>query len=191
MMKSIVPEKDQIVYAAFLRGINVGGNKLIKMEDLRKAFEFYGYRDVKTVLASGNVLFSAPEENTTALSRNIASKLKETFQHDILVIVRSIDELRELDARQPFKDVEITPQTKLFVTFISENKKHREILSLSRHDGFQILQISDDTICSVLDYQPGIDAVLLMSTIEKEFGKNVTTRSWNTITRLLKIYGKN
>jgi len=134
---------------------------------------------------------SAPEENTIALSRNIALKLKETFKHDILVIVRSVKELRELDARQPFKDVEITPQTKLFVTFISENRKHREISSSSQHDGFQILQISDDTICSVLDYRPGIDAVLLMSTIEKEFGKKATTRSWNTVTRLLKIYGKN
>ena len=191
IMKNIVDENDRVIYAAFLRGINVGGNTLIKMEDLRKAFESYGYRDVKTVLASGNVLFSAPKENTTSLSKNIASRLKETFQHDILVIVRSIDELRGLDAQQPFKDIEITPQTKLFVTFISENKKHREISSSSPHDGFQILQISDDTICSVLDYQRGIDAVFLMSTIEKEFGKNVTTRSWNTVTRLLKIYGKN
>ena len=190
-MKNIIPEKDQIIYAAFLRGVNVGGNTRIKMEDLRKAFESYGYRDVKTVLASGNVLFSAPEENMIALSRNIALKLKETFKHDIPVIVRSVEELRELDARQPFKDMEITPKTKLFVTFISENKEHREISSSSQHDGFQILQISEDTICSVLDYRPGIDAVLLMSTIEKEFGKKATTRSWNTVTRLLKIYGKN
>jgi uncharacterized protein (DUF1697 family) len=186
-MKDIVAENDRVIYAAFLRGINVGGNTLIKMEDLRKAFESYGYRDVKTLLASGNVLFTAPEENTTALSRNIASKLKETFQHDILVIVRSMEELREIDARQPFKDIEITPQTKLFVTFISENKDHQDISINSMHDGFQTIRISDDTICSVLDYRPGVDAVLLMSKIEKEFGKKVTTRSWNTIIRLLKM----
>lgn len=189
-MKNIVAENDRVIYAAFLRGINVGGNTLIKMEDLRKAFESYGYRDVKTVLASGNVLFSAPEENTTALSKSIALKLKETFKHDILVIVRSIGELRELDARQPFKDIEITPRTRLFVTFISENKNQHDTSSPSMNDGFQIIRISDDTICSVLDYQPGVDAVLMMSKIEKEFGKKVTTRSWNTIIRLLKIGNK-
>lgn len=189
-MKNNPPEKDQMIYAAFLRGINVGGNTLIKMEDLRKAFESYGYRDVKTVLASGNVIFNAPMEDTKALSRNLARKLQESFKHDILVIVRSIDDLRKLDALQPFKNVEVTPQTRLFVTFIAENNKHRDRSDRSKRDGFQIMQISDDTICSALDYQPGVDAVLMMSTIEKEFGKKVTTRSWNTITRILKICNK-
>src|SRR4029077_19756102 len=47
-------------YVAFLRGINVGGNRVLKMDDLRKAFESLGFKDVKTVLASGNVMFDAP-----------------------------------------------------------------------------------------------------------------------------------
>ncbi len=189
-MKNITVENDQITYAAFLRGINVGGNTLIKMEDLRKAFESYGYRDVKTLLASGNVLFEVPRENTSVLSQKIAMKLQESFGHEILVMVCSIADLRELEARQPFKGIEVAPKTRLFVTFISEKIKNRDISSRSVHEGFQILSVSDGTVCSVLYEQPGIGAAELMSVIEKEFGKKVTTRSWNTITRLLKISNK-
>lgn len=189
-MKSIPVEKDQITYVAFLRGINVGGNTLIKMEDLRKAFESYGYGNVKTVMASGNVLFDAPRETTMALSKNIATKLQETFGREILAIVRSIDDLLEIEARQPFKDMEVTPKTRLFVTFVSENIKRRDISIPSIHEGFRILNISDGTICSILYEQQGKGAVDLMSAIEKEFGQKVTTRSWNTITRLLKIGNK-
>ncbi|HYQ86023.1 MAG TPA: DUF1697 domain-containing protein, partial [Bacteroidota bacterium] len=50
-----------IQYAAFLRGINVGGHKPVRMSDLEKAFGQLGFRNVKTVLASGNVLFEAPQ----------------------------------------------------------------------------------------------------------------------------------
>lgn len=160
------------------------------MEDLRKAFESYGYSNVKTLLASGNVLFEAPREKTTDLAQNIAMKLQETVGREILVIVYSIADLRDLEARQPFKDIEATPQTRLFVTFSSGNIKNLDISSQSMHEGLQILRVSDGIICSVLYEQPGIDAVKLMSAIEKEFGKKVTTRSWNTIIRLLKMDNK-
>lgn len=179
-------EKNQIQYAAFLRGINVGGNTLIKMEDLRKTFESLGFQNVKTVLASGNILFEAPQKNKAELSRNIVYKLQEIFGHEILVIVRPLDDLRELEARQPFKGIEVTPRTRLFVTFISDNTKHLDITSPSLQDGFRIISVYNGTICSILNDQPGVGAVHLMSAIEKEFGRNVTTRTWNTIIRILK-----
>lgn len=186
-MKNTPEEKGRHKYCAFLRGINVGGNTLVKMEELRKAFESLGFRDVKTVLASGNVLFGAPREDPATLSRAIELKLREILGREILVIVRSLDDLRELDAHQPFNGIKVTPQTRLFVTFISENTKHRKIPGPLTPDGFQILCVSDGTICSVLHERPGIGAVHLMGAIEKEFGQNVTTRSWSTIIRLLKI----
>lgn len=190
IMKNTIVENDQIAYAAFLRGINVGGNTLIKMEDLRKAFESYGYHNVKTLLASGNVLFEAPREKTMDLSQKITMKLRETFGREILVIVCSMADLRELETRQPFKDIEVAAHARSFITFISGNIKNRDISSQSMHEGFQILNVSDGMVCSVLYEQPGTGTVELMSAIEKEFGKNVTTRSWNTIIRLLKISNK-
>ncbi|MBI1730339.1 DUF1697 domain-containing protein [Candidatus Acetothermia bacterium] len=55
-------------YAAFLRGINVGGKKIIKMAELREAVESLGFRNVRTILASGNLLFDAPETNPSILT---------------------------------------------------------------------------------------------------------------------------
>jgi uncharacterized protein (DUF1697 family) len=185
-MKNTSEEKDQ-KYAAFLRGINVGGHTLVKMEELRRAFESLGFRSVKTVLASGNVLFEAPQENTATLSGNIKAKLYERFGREIAVIVRPIDDLRKLEARQPFKGVKVTPRTRLFVTFLSDAKECRDISGPSMRDGFRILSISDGMICSILDEQPGVGAVHLMGAIEKDFGPGVTTRTWNTITRILTI----
>ncbi len=181
------PEQDQTQYAAFLRGINVGGHTLIKMEDLRKAFESLGFQNVKTVLASGNVLFASSQKNTTLLSQIISQKLSETSGHEIMVTVRSLSDLKALEARQPFKDIANTPGTRSFVTFISENTKYRGPPDLPAPEGYKILNVSDGMICSILYEQPGIGAAELMSAIEKQFGKSVTTRSWNTISRMLKI----
>jgi uncharacterized protein (DUF1697 family) len=185
-MKNSRQEKDQITYAAFLRGINVGGNTLVKMGDLQKVFESLGLLNVRTVLASGNVIFEAPEEHTAIISRNIMLNLRETFGRDVLVIVRSMGDLQELEARQPFKHADVAPGARSFVTFISDSAKSRNIPSPSMRDGFQILSVSDGIVCSVLDEQPGVGAVHLMSAIEKEFGRDVTTRTWNTILRIIK-----
>jgi uncharacterized protein (DUF1697 family) len=185
-MKNIPDRNDQITYAAFLRGVNVGGNSVIKMDDLRGAFEALGFRNVKTVLASGNVLFEAPREDITKLSENITRGLRKTFERDILAIVCSIDELRELEARQPFKDIGEAPGTRSFITFLSKKTKTRDITGASDHEGFRILSCSDGVICSVLFEHPGGGTVKLMGAIEKEFGPNVTTRTWNTIIRVLK-----
>lgn len=186
-MNTIPSQKDQIKYAAFLRGINVGGHTLVKMDDLRKEFESLGYQNVKTVLASGNVVFEAPRENTTIYSQKIAQKLGEKLDRDITVIVYSLEDLQELEAKGPFKDVNIIPGSRQFITFISENIENRSISDSSMHDDFQILKISDRIICSILHEKPGVGTLDLMSAIEKQYGKDVTTRSWNTITRILKV----
>jgi uncharacterized protein (DUF1697 family) len=186
-MNYMPPENDQITYAAFLRGINVGGHTLIKMEDLRAEIGSLGFQNVKTILASGNVLFEAPPENTTKLSQSIAHKLRERLGREITVIVRTMGDIRALDARQPFKNIKITPETRQFVTFISGNVEHQNTSGSSMPEDLQILSNYDGIVCSVLYEKPGVDTVKLMGALEKQFGKNVTTRNWNTISRILKI----
>jgi uncharacterized protein (DUF1697 family) len=67
-------------YAAFLRGINVGGRKPVKMEDLRKAFAALGFQNVKTMLASGNVLFDTVVPRADALVKSIEEILRGGFR---------------------------------------------------------------------------------------------------------------
>jgi uncharacterized protein (DUF1697 family) len=71
-------------YVAFLRGINVGGHKTIKMDELKEAFEANGFKNVKTFLASGNVLFDAPKAGVTTLAkkiRNLSMGLKSRHKN--------------------------------------------------------------------------------------------------------------
>src|SRR5690349_11193302 len=83
-------------YLALLRGINVGGKNLIKMADLRDAFEDAGVTDVSTFIASGNVLFSAPRQRRADLAAGLESKLSRRFGTDLKVVLLNGAELKRV-----------------------------------------------------------------------------------------------
>jgi uncharacterized protein (DUF1697 family) len=170
-------------YAAFLRGINVGG-VTVKMDKLKKTLEGLGFTNVKTLLASGNVLFTAPSANENTLVNKIEKKLETAFGREIGVLVRKIEELQRLAAADPFAGIKVTPQTRLFVTFLSEkNKSSLKIPYETPDKNCRIIRANDREVCSVLTLYRTVD---LMSMLEKEFGRKITTRNWNTIEKILK-----
>src|SRR5882724_109481 len=174
-------------YIAFLRGINVGGHKPIKMDALAKAFASLGFQSVKTVLASGNVLFDAPRTNPGVLTQRIEEKLEKTFGHPVGVTIRTVAEIQKLMKSDPFKGITVTPQTRLYVTFRRDKTScGLKIPYESPEKDFQILNVSVGEVCCVLTLSPGRQTPQLMNVLEKEFGKTVTTRNWNTILRILK-----
>ncbi len=175
------------VYAAFLRGINVGGQRRVTMNRLCKVFESLGFMNVKTLLASGNVLFESQRANTGRLVRRIEVRLKKTFGHDSYVIVRPLEELRDLVASNPFKGIRVTPWTRLFVTFLPEEPRTTlKIPYRSPDKSFRIIRLRDREVCSVLTLGPQWAKNLRqMNVLEKEFGKKVTTRTWNTVVRVV------
>jgi uncharacterized protein (DUF1697 family) len=179
---------------AFLRGINVGGHT-IKMADLKEAFESLGSENVKTVLASGNVLFDhalfgAAHAGADALTNTLETGLKQRFGYAIPVLLRTIVELQQLAESQPFQGVDVTPATRLYVTFLAA--PHRgaaqgalAIPYTSPDGNYRILRATEREVCSVLTHVEGERTTDLMAILEKEYGRNVTTRNWNTVTRLL------
>ena len=86
-------------YAAFLRGVNLG-KRTVKSAELKAAFEAMGFTDVKTLLASGNVLFDA--KTGKELKARIEAGLKETFGFDVPIVLRSLDELTAMVKADPF-----------------------------------------------------------------------------------------
>lgn len=72
------------IYIALLRGINVGGHKVIKMADLKQMFESIGLKQVKTYIQSGNIVFES-DENIRFLKERIQSEIKITFGYDVSV----------------------------------------------------------------------------------------------------------
>lgn len=186
-------------YVAFLRGINVGGNATVKMEELRKTFESLGFFDVKTLLNSGNVVF-ATETHERALTKKIEEKLLQIFDRKIIVLIRSISAIQKLIDIDPFKKITITPDTRLYVTFLSE--KPHSIVNISYPPAsqaralragespkkdFKILEVSSTEICSVLTLSPERNTTDIMNILEKEWGKNITTRNWNTVLKIAKL----
>ena len=174
-------------FVAFLRGINVGGNKLIKMDDLKKCFAALGFKNVKTILASGNVLFESTDDDEVVLGKKIEKKLEDVLGHKVGVQIRSIDEIQKLAGRAPFKKIKVTPETRLYITFLPEKPNSKlKIPYTSPQKDFKILEVTDREICSVVDLNLGRGTVEAMGILDKEFGKNITTRNWNTVGKILK-----
>ena len=174
-----------MICVAFLRGINSGKNPTVKMETVRKVFADLGFRNITTVLASGNVVFEADQTDKNALAESLERALSLALSYNVAVIIRTKDELTRLVKSNPFKDVMVIPQTRLYVTLLKGSLKPS--LKLPYHNkekGYTILEIVDNAICSVVDLSAGTTPDL-MSALDKEFGKNLTTRNWNTIKKIL------
>ncbi len=173
-------------YVALLRGINVGGNKKVPMADLKKLLEKTGYKNVKTLLASGNVVFDSDEKSIAKLRQSLESLIARKFGFPVPVILRTRDDLKKIDASAPFKGIAVTPETRLYVTFLGN--PHKSALNGPYKDPkfeFRITRVTSGEVFSVLIVNGDRGTVDAMGFIEKEFGKDVTTRNWNTVQKLL------
>jgi uncharacterized protein (DUF1697 family) len=88
-------------YTALLRGINVGGNSIIKMILLKECFEKAGFKNVVTFIQSGNVVFDSPEKNTAKLESKIEKLILKTFKIESKAMVRSLPQMKETVAKAP------------------------------------------------------------------------------------------
>jgi uncharacterized protein (DUF1697 family) len=171
-------------YIALLRGINVGGHKKIKMADLREMFTALGFTSVKTALASGNIAWDAAGADPDVMQAAIAQGIEDTFGFSVSVIVFPRAQVEALVDRAPFAGLEVTKETRLYVTFLPVPAPTTLDLPYRTATGdFTILSASDTEVCSVLTitHTRSVDA---MQVLETEFGKNITTRNWNTVLKL-------
>lgn len=169
-------------YVAFLRGINVGG-KTIKMDALRKVFESLGYTNVSTLLASGNAIFESKGSSEKKLKSEIEAAVKKAFAMDVHIIIRNEKEVTALVKSDPFKGVKVKPQTRLYITFLSQPPTSELKTPYKSMGGeYSIREITDSHVASVLG--PEVSSPDVMDFLGKEFGKEITTRNWNTIMKI-------
>jgi uncharacterized protein (DUF1697 family) len=178
-------------YAAFLRGINVGGKRQIKMEALQIAFQSWGLENVATILNSGNILFDAHSNDPLEVRQIITTGIQSNFGFDADVFVRTIEDLKLLSARDPFKGYHESTLTKLYVTFLNQKALPKIAIPYqSPGKELKILLVTDKEIFSVVSLTPGYGTTQMMSFLEKEFGSGLTTRNWNTVIKILDLYQK-
>jgi uncharacterized protein (DUF1697 family) len=165
-------------YAAFLRGVMPTN---AKMPELRRAFEKAGFDDVRTVLGSGNVVFSARAASDAVLQRKAEAAMQEHLGRTFATIIRSIDELEALVAVDPFAKYRLPPEAKRIVTFLREPLA-RAPSRLPEQDGARILHVTGREVFTA--YLPTPKGPVFMSLIQKTFGEDVTTRTWDTIKKV-------
>jgi uncharacterized protein (DUF1697 family) len=168
---------------AFLRAINVGGTKVIKMEDLRRMFESLGFANVATYIQSGNVIFEAPEADD--LRARIESQIQQTFGFEVETFLRSMDEVRAIVKESPFEQ---QGKQTLFIHLLQSApsaKSRQAVLALATQtDGFAVQGREVYWLRRDRDKSPFNNNM-----IEKALGMSATARNLNTMTNLVEKYG--
>ena len=149
-------------YVALIRGVGPG-NPNMTGEKLKGAFEALGFKSVHTVIASGNVVFESPSKNIPELETKIEKGLEKQLKFSRAVLVRSHDELKKLVQKNPFKGIKDERPNYLIVTFFKHPRKE---------------------LCSAIDMS-ATDGPKMMQGLEKKHGKDITTRTWKTVHRIL------
>jgi uncharacterized protein (DUF1697 family) len=171
-------------YVAFLRGINVGGHHKVPMADLRKELEKFDLENVVTLLNSGNVIFNSIADNPKSIENMISRNLEKAFGFPIPTIIRNSRTIYQLVDDSPFKDVRITKDIRLYVSFLRKSTQtDLELPWASSDNSFKIIEKRDNAILSVLDLSVS-KTPHAMKVVEKYFGTDITTRNWKTIERI-------
>ncbi|MEH6407076.1 MAG: DUF1697 domain-containing protein [Leeuwenhoekiella sp.] len=107
-------------YIAFLGGINVGGKHKVPMAELKTELEKLDLHNIQTLLNSGNIIFEAKDQDAKSLEKIVADHIEQAFGFAIPTIIRKSETILDLLNSNPFKDVTITPDTRLYVSFLQE-----------------------------------------------------------------------
>jgi len=174
-----------IKYFAFLRAINVGGKNLIKMDTLKRIFESVGFKNVRTYIQSGNIVFETAERSKEKIIKKTEKELHKYVGEDVLVFLRTFSEVEALVKYNPFGKIITAPRTKLYVSFINDELKTKPKLPLlSDKKDVEVIAVKN---CEVYCITKEINGRFGFPNnfVEKEFGIPATTRNWNTINKII------
>ena len=167
-------------WVAFLRGVNLG-RRTVKSAELKAAVEALGFARVRTLLASGNVLFEA--KTGPGLAAQLETALHGTFGFEIGVVLRRQEALQALVAADPFAGRREDDDTKLHVTLLARPEAGNLPMPCAEPGDFEVVHRTEGEIFILAHRQPGGRFGPGMERIGKHFGKTTlwTSRNWNTV----------
>ena len=175
-------------HLALLRGINVSGHRMIKMEALKIALEKIGFQNVQTYIQSGNVFVDSDEENPAKVGFIIKLEIQKTFGHDVPVVVIAKKDLELCFTNNPYLKKKDFDTKKLYVAFISMVLKPDNINDL-KISNFKPDEAVIDESRIYIKYNIGAGKTKLdQNYIEKKLNVTATIRNWNSVTKLLEIF---
>ena len=151
------------------------------MPALRRAFEKAGFTDVRTLLSSGNLVFTAKKTPPAYLQRTAEEAMQQSLGKTFLTVVRSIDDLRKLLDSDPFKEYRLAPEAKRVITFLRDPPPAALKLPVEQ-DGARILALQGREAFTAYVTNP--KGPVFMTLLEKTFGRSQTTRTWQTVEKV-------
>ncbi len=172
-----------IRYIALLRGINVSGQKLIKMDELKAHFALPGFKNIVTYIQSGNVLFDTKETDTEKLRVRIEKQLAKQLGYHVPVILRAITEIKEVIENDPFGANADLEGKKRYVYFLSAapDKRLHSLLDAYKSEGESLNIIGREAYFLTVGLG---NSKLTNTVIEKKLGVVSTARNWATINKI-------
>ena len=173
------------VYVSLLRGINVGGNKKIKMADLRALYRELGFEDIDSLLQSGNVVFKSDLTDANHIAKQIEKAIELTHEFHSDLFILTADAFISAHQANPFSDENEYDPKKVLVAFLSERPSNEDVVMLLRnHQGPEIIEIMDDV--AYIYFPEGMGRSKLNPTSMFK-GISATGRNLNTMNKLIAI----
>jgi len=174
-------------HIALLRGINVGGKTMVPMAGLREMFTELGFADAKTLLQSGNVVFTGKGKTPTALERALGAEAEQRFGREIDFFVRSASEWRQIIAKNPFPAEAKNDPGHLVVVCFKDKPGAAAVKTLQAAiKGRETFRIAGQHAYVV--YPDGIGrSKFTLGLIEKTLDTRGTGRNWNTVLKLAEL----
>lgn len=178
------------VVISMLRGVNLGGHNLVKMDALRALYESLKFDDVTTFIQSGNVVFRAKESDLNKIGKRIGDGMEKTFGFRPGVTLRTADEMREVIGRNPFASREDVEPSKLLVWFLpdipdTEARKKALALAAGLPEELHIIQRE-----AWIYFPNGQARSRLLPAVDKALKIPGTGRNWNSVLKLMEIAEK-
>ena len=178
-------------YVALLRGINVGGHKLIKMQDLVRIFVGAGCKKVRTFQQAGNVIFESRASNVNHLTTKIERALENDLGYRVPVILRRLSELQEMVRRDRFKKFAQAEEVMLCVVLLAADPKEKPALPLiSKTENVEIFEIAEGAAFAVSRRKKNGWFGYPHAVVEKALGVVGTTRQWKSLQKIVKAAAK-
>jgi uncharacterized protein (DUF1697 family) len=171
-------------YLSLFRGINVGGNRIVPMSELKSLHQALGLKDVVTYIQSGNVVFSSDATNPAQLARQIEESFAQKFGFHSQVMVRTSAELEEIIASNPFQNQPEKEPKWVAVLFLATRPESAALEDLQKtYSGPEEIYLIGQEL--FVYYPDGIGrSKLTLPLIEKKLKTAGTGRNWNTILQL-------
>lgn len=175
------------VYISLLRGINVGGSKILSMDALCELYAELGFTHIRTYLQSGNVIFDSPQDDQLQMAIQIERRIEQLYGFPVLLFIRQAADFHQIIANNPFPEQAMVNAGYLHISFLHHAPVEAAWKKLIVPPDIPDKLARGDRVL-YLYYPNGFaKAKLSTSRLEKILGVPITDRNWNTVNAVYKI----